>query len=701
MLSSLLLAGLLVQAQEPRELPDTRLPAVISAEQRRIEQQRRPDALIELDLVDLAQRKPLIDIAEVLSEMPGVIARPRNNGAQDTQIQIRGFGARSPFGVRGLRVEYDGIPATAADGQSQMGHLDLSAGGRVSLIRGPFAALYTNGGGYLRVDGRRDTAGNSDRVNLALGSFGQRRVGFELNAGDELRGTLSGNRYRSEGSREHSRAERTLAAARMDWEPDAASRLSLSAHHQDQPLGEDPQTLTRAEFERDRRLANPAAVLYDTRKSTRQSQLGASYTRQLEQSEWSLSVYTGERQIDQYLSVPRAAQVQPASGGGVIDLGRDYHGWSLRWSRQTELALGQAEFSAEIRDERLSEDRLGYENFVGNQLGVRGQLRRNERNDSRARDAMFRVDLDTGPDWRWSAGVRRNLTDYQSLDRYIVSGNPDDSGEYASSATLPVLGFSYRIRPEWLLHGALGRNQELPTLAELAYRSDAGTGFNTELRPARARQAELGLRYAGERVNAELTAFQVQTTDEIVVASSSGGRTSFQNATATRRRGLELSALWRFSEQWTARGIANWLDARYSVGYSRCPQPPCVGIPPVIAAGQRLPGVPARSANLVLVYQAQDDLGASLEWQAVSATPASDRNQDRVPGYAVGSLSLQWLAPPARWGQPRFTLRVDNLLDRRYSASVIVNEAFGRYFEPAPGRSLWLGVDLALPSCSP
>ena len=150
MLSSLLLAGLLVQAQEPRELPDTRLPAVISAEQRRIEQQRRPDALIELDLVDLAQRKPLIDIAEVLSEMPGVIARPRNNGAQDTQIQIRGFGARSPFGVRGLRVEYDGIPATAADGQSQMGHLDLSAGGRVSLIRGPFAALYTNGGGYLR-----------------------------------------------------------------------------------------------------------------------------------------------------------------------------------------------------------------------------------------------------------------------------------------------------------------------------------------------------------------------------------------------------------------------------------------------------------------------------------------------------------------------------------------------------------------------
>ncbi|MGE4071207.1 MAG: TonB-dependent receptor family protein [Lysobacterales bacterium] len=697
MLSSLLLAGLLVQVQEPRDLPDTRLPAVISAEQRRIEQQRRPDALIELDLADLAQRRPLLDIAEVLSEMPGVIARPRNNGAQDTQIQIRGFGARSPFGVRGLRVEYDGIPATAADGQSQISHLDLSAGGRVSLIRGPFAALYTNGGAYLRLDGRRDDLASPDRLHLGLGSFGQRRVGFELNAGNELRGSLSGHRYRSEGSREHSRAERTLLAARMDWEPDAASRLSLSAHHQDQPLGEDPQTLTRDEFEGDRQLANPAALLYNTRKSTRQSQLGASYSRQFERSEWSFSVYAGERQIDQFLSVPRAAQAQPASGGGVIDLGRDYHGWSLRWSRPAQLGFGQAEFSAEIRDERLLEDRLGFENFLASQLGVRGALRRNERNDSRARDAMVRVDLDTSPAWRWSAGVRRSLTDYQSLDRYIVSGNPDDSGEYASSATLPVLGFSYQLHPQWLLHGAIGRTQELPTLAELAYRDDAGSGFNRELRPARARQAELGLRYADERVNAELTSYQVQTSDEIVVASSSGGRTSFQNASATRRRGIELSALWRFSEQWSVRGVGNWLDARYSAGYSSCPQPPCAGIPREIAAGQRLAGVPARGANLALSYRPQADFSAGLEWQALSATPASDRNQDRVPGYAVGSLSLQWLAPPGNWGRPRFTLRVDNLLDRRYSASVIVNEAFGRYFEPAPARSLWLGVDLALP----
>lgn len=697
MLTALLMAGLLTQSDGVSQPSGTRLPAVISAEQRRIEQARRPDALVELDLAALGRQRPLIDIAEVLSEMPGMIARPRNNGAQDTQIQIRGFGARSPFGVRGLRVEYDGIPATAADGQSQIGHLDLAAGGRVSLTRGPFAALYTNGGAYLRIDGRRDGLQNPDRVNLAVGSFGQNRAGFELNAGNDLHGTLSGNRYRSQGSREHSRAERTLAATRADWEMDAASRLSLSAHYQDQPIGQDPQTLTRAEFERDRRLANPAALLYNTRKSTRQTQLGATYTRQFEQSELSFAAYAGARQIDQFLSVPRAAQAQPASAGGVIDLGRDYHGWMLRWSRQGEFAFGQAELSVEIRDERLSEVRLGYENFVGTVLGVRGALRRDERNDSVARDAMIRLDLDTSPVWRWSAGVRRNLTRYESLDRYITDGNPDDSGEYANAASLPVLGFSYRFRPQWLLHGAIGRTQELPTLAELAYRSDGADGFNTQLKPARARQGELGLAYGGEALSAEITVFQVQTTDEIVVASSSAGRTSFQNATATRRRGIELSAQWRFAEHWSARAVANWLDARYSAGYSTCPQAPCAGVVREIDSGQRLPGVPAHRANLALSYQLRSDLSASLEWRALSATPASDRNQDRVRGSAVGNLSLSWRAPPAKWGQTHLTLRLDNLFDRTYSAAVIVNEANGRYYEPAPGRNLWFGLDFALP----
>jgi iron complex outermembrane recepter protein len=697
MLGWLLLAAF-AQAQCADCESDSLLPAVVSEERRQLETARDPERARQLDLEALARKRALTDIAEALSELPGVIARERGNEAQDTQIQIRGFGARTPFGVRGLRIEYDGIPATAADGQSQIGHLDLASGGRMTLIRGPFAALYGNGGGYLRID--RAKAGSrqsADRLHAASGSSGQRRLGFDVDYGEQWRFALSGNRYETDGERRQSAAERTLARASMDWQAGDSGLLSLTADYQDQPDSSDPQGLTRAEFARDPNAASPSALLFDTRKSTRQSQFGARYQQDFGDSELSFAGYVGVRSIDQVLSVPRAAQLAPGNGGGIVALDRDYHGWSVRWSRRATLTFAEAEFSAEWRDERLSEERRGYENFVGDQLGVRGALRRDERNGSVARDGILRIDLDPNDQLRLSAGVRHSDTRYDSRDRYVAPGNPDDSGVYLSAAWLPVIGASYRLDESWVAHGSLGRTQELPTLAELAYRDDGDGGFNSALKPARGRQAEVGVQYAADRLQAELTAFQVEMTDEIVVANSQGGRTSFQNAGATRRRGLEWAGNWNWSPQWRLQGVANWIDARYTQGYSTCRQLPCTAPIVNVAAGRRLPGVPPRSARLELSWQVDASLDAALEWQALAATPASDRNHDVVPGYAVCNARLGHRFRAQPWGRLSALLRVDNLLDRRYSGSVIVNEGAARYFEAAPGRGFWLGLDLALP----
>lgn len=675
----------------------TPLPAVVSQEQQGSADARKPERPAKVDLDELARTRPATNIAEALTELPGVVARQRYNEAQDTQIQIRGFGARSAFGARGLRIEYDGIPATAADGQGQTGHLDLAAGGQMTLIRGPFAALYGNGEGYLRVDGNRARRRDADRISSAFGSNGQRRLGFDLDGGERLSFGLSGNRYQTDGARARSAAERTLASARMDWEVSDSGALSLTAHYQDQPDSEDPQGLTRAEFESDPSAANPAVALYGTRKSTAQSQFGARYRQEFGASEFSIAAYAGERSIDQVLALSPQAQLQPGNGGGIVDVERSYHGYSLRWLHRASWDWADAEFNAEWRDERLSEDRRGYENFVGNRLGIRGALRRDETNRSDARDAMLRIDLDPNDALRLSAGVRRDRADYVSEDRYVVAGNPDDSGRYHADAWLPVVGASYRFGPNWIAHLAVGRTQELPTLAELAYRDDGDGGFNADLRPASARQGEAGLKFAGDALRAELTAFLVDVDDEIVVASSQGGRTSFQNAGATRRRGIEVAGDWRWSPRWRLRAVGNWISASYTAGYSTCLQPPC-SVPAItVAAGSRLPGVPTRSGRVELVWAGDGDRDGGIEWQGVAATPASDRNADRVPGFATVNLRYTQRFRPRSWGRLSALVRVENLFDRSYSNSLIVNEGARRYYEPAPGRGFWIGLDLALP----
>lgn len=675
-----------------KDCPAIELPAVV-AEDEVDEDSRKPEQPKRLDLDELARRRAATDIAEALSELPGVVARRRWNEAQDSQVQVRGFGARTPFGVRGLRIEYDGVPATAADGQSQLGHIDIASGGRMRFISGPFAALYGNGGGYLRVE-TRGAQRAGERVALAGGSHGQWRAGFAAETGEDLRLGVAASHFRSDGVRARSAAERTLASARLDFELGADDSFALSAHWQDQPEAQDPQGLTRAEFGSDPFGANPLAAQFQTRKSSRQVQLGTRWLRAFEGGELSLSAYAGARSIGQVLAVSVQAQQRPGSGGGIVDLERDYHGASLRWLRRASFAAGEAEFSAELREERLDEDRRGYENFVGDRLGVRGALRRDESTRGLSRDALLRADFDPSEGLRLSAGVRRARARYASKDRYIVPGNPDDSGRYTQSAWLPVAGFSYRLDRHWRAHAAAGRTQELPTLAELAFRADGDGGFNAALRPARGRQAEAGLVYAGDALHAGLTLFRVEMDDEIVVDSAVGGRTSFRNAGATRRDGAEFAFDWRLAADWQLRGVANWIDARYSEGYGNCALPACA--PPVIAvpAGRKLPGVPARSARFELGWNPREDWSAALEWQARSATPASDRNDDRVPGHAEWNLRVHKRLPVQDFGRASLLLRVENLLDRRYSDSLVVNDGNRRYFETAPGRGYWLGLDL-------
>ena len=670
------------------EAPTVLDPVVVTATAGERPRSQVPAAVDVIDGEALRLARPALGLAEVLPRVPGVVVRDRQNQAQDLQLSIRGFGARATFGVRGLRLYSDGIPATMPDGQGQVSHFALSAAERIEVLRGPFSALHGNAaGGVVSVTTAMPTGEPRAEVEALGGSDGLWRLGASwagsVDGRDQHGLRADWQRAAADGYREHSAWQRD--AAQVAWRSalPGDGELRLLANHLELDA-KDPQGLTAAQLAGNRRAASAGALQFDTRKTVSQQQLGARWRQPLgEAQELSLVAWAGRRQVLQMLSVPVVAQASATSGGGVIDLDRDFGGADLRWQWQPSDAFT---FTAGALHERAEEARLGFENYIGSQLGVVGALRRDEDNRVTGDDAYLQLDAALAKRWRLSAGLRHSQVRFASRDRYVRPGNPDDSGSLRYSRTTPVLGLLFEGGEGWSVYANAGTGFETPTFAELAYRNDGGSGLNDALRPARSRHLELGARGASESLRWDVALFQARTEDELVVLSSQGGRSVFGNAGLTRRRGAEFSFEARLAPDWTLAASGTWLDARQLRDV--CTTPACGPGQRRIVAGNVLPGVAARFAWAELRWDASLDTTLLLEARATSGFYADDLNTARAPGHGLLGLGVEH-----RFG-PRLTAwaRVDNLLDRETIGSVIVNEANGRYFEPAPGRTFFVGL---------
>jgi iron complex outermembrane receptor protein len=406
-----------------------------------------------------------------------------------------------------------------------------------------------------------------------------------------------------------------------------------------------------------------------------------------------LDTWGGTRDTFQMLAVPAMAQLAPSSGGGVVDLARTYAGADLRWQFDGEVFGRALGLTVGVEGQRSSEHRLGYENFIGDTLGVVGALRRDQRDSVDNRDAYAELRWAFAPRWAVTAGLRHSRVDFRSRDAYIAPGNPDDSGALAYAQTTPVLGASWQPMPWLELYGNAGRGFETPSFAELGYRADGGSGLNDALRPARSRSAELGVRGHRGGHAFDLVAFSSRTRDELVVASNLGGRSTYTNAASTRRRGWELSASGPLAARWHYALAYSRLDARYLDGFSTCRAPPCASPDTFVAAGNRIPATAPQSLWAELRYSPNATLDVFAQASAVGRIEADDGNTAHAPGQALLDLGVE-----RHWSLGRVTLdgfvRLDNALDRRAIGSVIVNDGNGRYFEPMPGRGWVLGVRL-------
>lgn len=650
-----------------------------------------PAALSIVELDSANQDSPGVALSEFLALVPGVAVRNRGNLAQDEQVSIRGFGARSTFGVRGVRLYADGIPATMPDGSGQISHLDFAAADRIVVLRGPFSALYGNSSGGVIAVHSADGEGPAHLQGRALvGSFDTRAVGANLlGSSGRIGYNIDLGGFQTDGYRAHSAARRDILNAKMTTSTGEQDSLTVVANAVSIPYAQDPLGLSREQFEDDPSQATAAADLFDTRKQVGQQQLGMHWEHETGANQsLRVMVYGGHREVEQFLAIPVSAQANPLHAGGVIDLDGGYAGTDLRWSWQSEAIAFTVGASLDGQDQR----RRGYENFSDGQLGIRGDLRREESNRVRNFDQYAQLRWSPTPSWSLEAGLRHSEIDFRARDDYVNAGNPDDSGSRDYSAMTPVLGVLMKPNDDLRYYASWGEGFETPTFAELGYRSDGGAGLNLGLEPARSRNIELGMKQRWNAIiEGGLVVFRSDSEDEIAVATNSGGRSTYRNIGQSRRKGIEAFLQAELADRWSLDFSFTAIDARFRTGFLACSGVPCLEPTIPVAAGARIPGIPESMLRLAVVHGS--DLGWRFEagLQSMGSTVVNDAGSELAPVYTLLDVGAGY-----GWrmtsGSLRAFLDIGNLLDTQHVGSVIVNDANGRYYEPGPGRNVMLGL---------
>ena len=690
---------LLVAGTAPAQpAPDALEPIVVTGTRTEARAFDLPMSIDAITRRDIQESKARINVSEVLNRVPGTFVQNRENFAQELQITIRGFGARSQFGTRGVKLIVDGLPASTPDGQGSPGIFDLGSAAQIEVLRGPFSALYGNhSGGVVQVFSESGSVPTTVNADVEFGSYGLQRYAIKGAAVEgAVAGMASASYFSTDGYREHSAARKSQLNANLSYDVDAGNRLTVIATGFNQPNAQDPLGLTQQQVQQNPRQAQPVAVAFNTRRSLDNLQGGVIWDSAPGAADnLRVLAYAGSRSNEQYLAVPLDSQAATTSSGGVSVLDRQFGGAGIRWTHRQDMPQGPLTLTVGAEYDGSSEDRQGYIN----NLGVRGALKRDETNDVDSSGAYAQAEWRFLPRWSASAGLRYTKVDFSSSDRYVTAGNPDDSGSTSYSEWTPTVALLFAATPAINLYASYGRAFETPTTAELAYRPDGSSGLNFALQPAISDQVEIGAKMMlGESTRLNLAAFGIRTSGEIVIARSTGGRSSFQNAGETSRRGAELMLESTLGSGLSTHVALTWLNARFDEAFRSCAplasfcNPVTGANTAVVPAGNRVPGVPNASLFADLAYRDPSvGFNGAIEVIANGRVAVNDFNSAFAAGYVIANALAGFEQSVGNWRLREF-VRVNNLFGRQYIGAVIVGDANGRYFAPAPTRNVLVGV---------
>lgn len=669
----------LTLADEEKNL--TLSPVVVTATR---QAQNSFDLPVAIDVVEQQNIKDgqlQMNLSESLIRVPGITAQNRTQQAQDPQISSRGFGSRSAFGVRGVRVYLDGIPLTMPDGQGQPGVVDLSAIKSIEVMRGPFSSLYGNSsGGVIQMFTQDAPQTPTVGATTMFGSYDTKRNVLEAAGKSEaVEYLLNISNFESNGYRDHSSSNKQMATAKFKFHINEDTKLTTLVNWFEQDA-QDPLGLTKAGVARDRKGVVGAALAANTRVSRSHSQVGFNLEHAInETNKISFIPYVGTRENSQVLPFNATG-----TNARTSQISRNFYGSDLRWDNNGVVLGKKYNVSFGINYGKSEDDRLD----INTQLaGAPANVtNRDEVNTSTNYDRYIQGMIAATDKIDIHAGLRRTKVNLKVKDNFI-SGFGDNSGSVSYNKTNPVIGATWKVTPEINVYANYGKGFETPTFVEAAYNSaTSGATPNLSLKPSTSENFEIGTKaYITYNTRANLTLYYIKTKDEIVVSQiDAANRSIFTNANNTIRKGVELSLESNFDNNISTYFSYTLLDAKFDSDFTSANG--------LIASGNRIPGTYSNQAYGEIRWK-YDPIGfhTALETRYNSKVYANDINTETASAYTIFNVRAGFEQTLKNWIFKEY-LRVENLTDREYIGSVRINDANSRFYEASAERNYLLGL---------
>ncbi len=653
-----------VETLEPIEVTATRSAKPV---------QNIPNAVARIEKEDIQKGQPALTLDESLSILPGLFIQNPYNFAQDLRISIRGFGARSPFGIRGIKILVDDIPQTLPDGISQLDAVDPGIIDYIEVLRGPSASLYGNAsGGVISIfteNGPNDPFEIESKV--VTGSFGllktQIKLGGRTSTSDYR---VFGSRLELNGYREHNVTENLMFQTKLNWQAASGSDTQWTFQKFHSPRADDPGGLTEFQAAINPRQAHPQNVLFDVGEEVDQETLGWRWRKPLGQrQDLTFTAHLIHRDFSNRL---------PFVSGGQVEFERWAPGAALKYINNHSLFTKSNRWIAGLDFLYQNDDRQRFNNNSGAQGAE--TLRQREIVDSLG--VYIRDEMILSDDWELTAGARYDRIHYRVNDAFLADG--DQSSAQTLNQGSGTLGVLYHLTQEHRVYLNSSTVFETPTTTELINNPSGTGGFNPNLKPQTSYSLELGLK-GNLGIEYELALFYIRTEDEITPFELAAfpGRTFFRNSGTSERKGVEAWLRWRPHKNWQGTVSYTYSDFEFQKFV----------VSGVDFKGNRLPGIPVHRAVGQIEYRYPEGWFGSMLTEYVSQFYVNNENTAENSAYTRIQLKM---GMEKRWGSVRGSmfLGINNLLDVSYNANTRINAAGGRYFEPAPPFNLFAGISL-------
>lgn len=631
-------------------------------------------------------------LSESLIRVPGISAQNRNQMAQDTQIQTRGFGARSAFGVRGIRLYVDGISLSNPDGISNPGNIDLSTLKSIEVMRGPFSALYgSSSGGVIQM--RTEDAPKDPELGFSfkLGSYGT------TDESAKFTGTQSGvqymidtGAYNTNGYRDHSALHKNETTVKLKTNLDNGTSITLLANHINL-RAQDPMGLKRTAsgtigFQDYSVFTNRTKVpdvseLVNTRVHKENTQVGIIIEHKInENNSISLINSLGHRINDQVTS-----SLATSSASKQASIGRDFFNNEVSWRNKGSIfnkayTLTTGVNYGSMVDERLDKSGTGpLPNTTINKL---------EKDFASNLDEFVQGKLAVSDNFDLHAGARNTNVNYDVQTR--VAGQ--NSGGLHFSKTTYVSGITWKGNPAFNVYANYGKGFETPTLVEIAYKNDntgkavATLGPNLDIKPSTSDNYEMGIKsFIANNTSLNIAIFRSKTNNEIVIDNTNAGNTAYKNAGLTFRQGLEASIDAQLENNFRLYGAYTYLDAKFDSAYSSNGNQ--------TNPGNRIPGTYRQQIYGELAWKYPTlNFNTAFEGRYNSKVFVNDTNTDFADSYTIFNLRAGFNQDVSNWKFSEY-LRVENIFDKEYIGSVKINDSNLRFFEASPTRNYLMGLN--------